>query len=420
MINKYKNLNYPEENGRKEKESGYILKWWIIQNNMIVLFVSPNYGEKGEMPKGGVGMYLRRVSGALKELGHTPIILSLGTRDRHYVENGIEIFFVHCDYQQYNIKAIELVRNTLCKGSAISKKIKELSQERKIDIIQFSSISGLAMCYFGKIPAVMRLSSYAKLYYRDYRNKAEANFHALCERLAAQRCNAVFAPSNVHANSFAADIHRKVSVIETPFWNDCETTDDSIYREKLNGKKYFLFYGRLTATKGILVISEILQQFLQLNPEYYFVCCGIDQGNGYKRILQKSVGKYQDRLIQMKPLPHKLLYPLIQHADFVILPSLSENFSNACMEAMYFERVVIGTDGASYEQLIDDGKSGLLCIPGDANSLLKKMNEAAAMNEFQKVQMGKNAKKRIERLTPEITVNKLLRYYRYVIDNINK
>ena len=74
---------------------------------------------------------------------------------------------------------------------------------------------------------------------------------------------------------------------------------------------------------------------------------------------------------------------------FVILPSLVENLSNACIEAMYFERVVIGTDGVSYEQLIDDGISGLLCKPNDADSLLEKMNEAASMSETQKRKLGK-------------------------------
>lgn len=87
---------------------------------------------------------------------------------------------------------------------------------------------------------------------------------------------------------------------------------------------------------------------------------------------------------------------------------------------MHFGQVVIGTDGASYEQLIDDGISGLLCKPNDGDSLLKKMNEAAAMSETKKRKMGELAKKRIDRLAPEVVVRKLLRYYQYVIENVNK
>lgn len=389
---------------------------------MVVLLVSPNYGQKGELPKGGVGMYMRRVAGALKMLGHTPIILSSGTKDAHYWENGIEIFFVVCPSLSMKPDSLWILADIFYSSFVVNRKISELIGTRNIDIIQFSSIRSWSLLYYGKLPAIMRLSSYDKLYYRDYPNKKMAYARAFLQRLAAKRCTMVFAPSNVHANAFAKDIHRKVAVIESPFWNECNEYDDSIYQDKLKGKKYVLFMGRLTITKGILVIADILEQFLESNPEYSLVCCGIKQ-NGCKEnlacALRKGAGKYKERFIYMRSLPHNLLYPIVKQADFVIFPSLSENFSNACMEAMYFERVVIGTDGASYEQLIDDGKSGLLCIPGDARSLLDKMNEAAAMNAEQKVEMGKRAKKRIDKLAPEIMVKKLVRCYQYIIDHTN-
>lgn len=389
---------------------------------MVVLFASPNYGQKGEPPKGGVGMYMRRVAGALKELGHTPIILSSGTKDMHYWENDIEVFFVFCPNWSVQTDSLWRFADIFYNSHVVNRKIFEIISTRKIDIIQFSSIRSWPLLYNGKVPAIMRLSSYDKLYYRDYPDKRMVNARAFLQRLAARRCTMVFAPSNAHANAFAKDIHRNVSVIESPFWNECNEYDDSVYQNKLKGKKYVLFMGRLTITKGVLVIADILEQFLQLNPEYSFVCCGIEQNRRKENLacaLRRGAGKHKDRFIYMRSLPHSLLYPIVMRADFVIFPSLSENFSNACMEAMYFERVVIGTDGASYEQLIDDGKSGLLCIPGDSKSLLDKMNEAAAMNEMQKVEMGKKAKKRIDKLAPEIMVKKLVRYYQYIIDHTN-
>ncbi|MDE6845126.1 MAG: glycosyltransferase family 4 protein, partial [Lachnospiraceae bacterium] len=302
----------------------------------------------------------------------------------------------------------------------VNRKISELISIRKVDIIQFSSIRSWSILYYGKIPATMRLSSYDKLYYRDYPNKTIANTRAFLQRLAAKRCTAVFAPSKVNANAFAKDTHRRVQVIETPFWNECSEYDASVYHNRLEGKKYFLFFGRLTITKGVLVIANILERFLELNREYYFVCCGIEQGGckeNLVRSLRNGAGKYRDRFIYVKALPHNSLYPIVMQADFVICPSFIENFSNTCMEAMYFERVVIGTDGASYEQLIDDGENGLLCIPGDSESLLDKMNEAAAMNEAQKTEMGRKARRRIDKLAPEIMVKKLVRYYQYVIEH---
>lgn len=388
---------------------------------MVILFVSPHYEQKGESPKGGVNMYMRRVTGALKDFGHTPMILTSGTKDMHYMENGIEIFYVHSAGSHFKADCLRTLANVFYSSLAVNTKISELIHTRNIDIIQFSSIQSWPILYFGRIPAVMRLSDYDKLYYTDYPNKTIASVYAFLQRLAAKRCAAVFAPSNVHANAFAKDIHRKVAVIESPFCNECCEYDDSIYRNRLSGKKYVLFFGRLSVTKGILVIAKILEQFLRLNPEYSFVCCGIEQ-KGYKenlaRVLKRSAGKHQERFIYMKALPHVSLYPIVEHADFVIFPSLSENFSNACMEAMHFEKVVIGTDGASFEQLIDDGKSGLLCMPGDSESLLDKMNQAAAMKEEQKAEMGRRAKERIDKLAPEFAVKELERFYRYILSQV--
>ena len=124
-----------------------------------------------------------------------------------------------------------------------------------------------------------------------------------------------------------------------------------------------------------------------------------------------------DRIIISNALAHKQLYPVINAADFVVLPSFMENLSNACIEAMYFERVVIGTDGASFEQLIKHGENGLLCQIGNSQDLLEKMQMVVAMGEKEKMEMGKKAKKRIDRLQPEYVVRKLVSLYEYVIEN---
>lgn len=387
---------------------------------MVILFVAPLYEAKGEKPKGGISMYLRRVTGALKELGHTPIILTVGKKDTRYIENGVEVLFVRCPYWRLKSESLHVACNILIKNLVINRKIKELLKERKIDLIQFASIWSFSFLYYGRTPAVMRMSIYSKVYRQYKENKADIDTQAFFERLAVRHCNAVFAPSKVIADAFAKDIHRKVSVIESPFWNDNTRYDDSLYQEKLGEKKYFLFFGRLVADKGILVIAECLQQFLREHIDYYFVCCGIEESGGGEnpvRILKKAAGEYQERFLYMRALPHSTLYPIVQNADFVVFPSLIDNFPNACLEAMYFRRVVIGTDGTSFEQLIEDGKSGFLCAPNDADSLLEKMEEAACMDDQQRKIMGEYAKKRIDMLSPEFTVKKLVRYYQYVIEH---
>ena len=233
----------------------------------------------------------------------------------------------------------------------------------------------------------------------------------------------MFAPSNVTAVAFGKDSKRRVAVIESPFLNEVKELDNSIYDSCLEGKKYVLFFGRLYAEKGILVIADIVYDFLKNHTQYYMVFCGKDETikkRNARNILKEKAKEFADRLLFIDAISHEKLFPIIEKADFVILPSVMENFSNACVEAMFLKKVVIGTDGASFEQLIQDGKNGLLCQRNDSKSLLMKMEEAVQLKFSQKQKMEEEAHNRIQRLRPELTVTKLLSFYKYVINGCKR
>ena len=389
---------------------------------MNILFVTPDYPKRGR-PTTGFPNYLYRVSLSLIQIGHKPIILTAGEWDGHRVEQGIEIWTVRVPvYNDYKSQTLKYIVNSLSKGYILNRKIVEMKKKMRIDVIQFTSLHGIAMFYRGRVPAVLRLSSYAKTAFASYQTYSQMTVRVMSffERVSAGRCNTVFAPCKKNAQIFGKDCGRSVKVIETPFINDVQEYDNQYVDTYLKEKKYVLFFGTLYIEKGILVIAEILEKFLEVNSDYYFVFIGDTyniNGESSANILQRKSGAYVDRVIIWNAMPHKQLYPVIQKAEFIILPSLMENLSNACIEAMYFGKVVIGTDGASFEQLITHGKSGLLCRIGDSQDLLDKMQVAALMSDKQKLQMGKRARQRINLLDPEYVVKQLVRLYEYVIEN---
>lgn len=388
---------------------------------MNILFVTPSFPDRGK-PATGFHNYLYRVSLALIQLGHKPFILTAGKRNGKRIEQGIEIRTVQIlGYADYRSKTVNYAVNALRKSYILNKEISKLIKKIPIDVIQFTSLEAISLFYHEDIPAVLRLSSYARITFSTYEihSRMEVRVMAAMERLSAGRCRAVFAPCRNTAKEFARDIQRKVYVVETPFVNDVQTYDNTYVDTYLSGKRYVLFFGTLYAVKGIYVIAEILRKFLKENPEHYFVFIGdvkSIKGESPVKILQKAAGEYADRILIGKALPHEQLYPAIRQADFVVLPSLMDNLSNACIEAMYFERVVIGTDGASFEQLITHGENGLLCKIRDAKDLLEKMQAAVAMDREQKELMGKNARKRIDKLKPEYAVKRLLCLYEHIIE----
>lgn len=387
---------------------------------MRILFVAQDFPDRKE-PLTGFPAYLYRVSLALIDMGHKPIILTGGQRNENWIHKGIEIIRVKTKEFNCGNNSLNYIITSFMKSYRLNQEIKKLEAKRKIDIIQFTSLWGTALLYYGKTPAVMRLSSYAKTYFVSTTTYTKNQIKAMAwiERHASKRCNAIFAPSKVNADAFGKDVKRNIYVVETPFVEDVESYDDIYIVTELKDKKYVLFFGVLLAEKGIKIIGQCLQQFLENNKDYYFVFVGraaIIDGENAIRMLKRCAGLHKERVITLPALLHKQLYPIIQNAEFVVLPSLMENFSNACIEAMYFGKIVIGTRGASFDQLITHKKSGILCRIGDAEDLLNKMQMAVSMDEDVKCEMCNNARKRIERLKPEIVVKQLVDFYCYVID----
>lgn len=385
---------------------------------MNIIFAANDYAENG-----GFHNYLFRVTKALNRMGHKVIIIKCGKESAHRYVNDIEIWETTVNYSNYRCQWFNTAINHIKASICINKKITEIVESQNIDIIQFTSLKSLSLLYFGKIPAVMRLSSYAKKAYPTYEtlHRSTVNMMSILEVMAGKRCNAVFAPSDVTASAYEKDFHKKVYRIESPFMSDVSQTDDQIIEQKLRGKKYALFFGNLYFEKGILTIAGIIGEFLKNNSEYFFVFAGrvsVINGKSAVGILSEAAGKYRERVIFLGELSHEQLYPVIRNSDFVVLPSIMENLSNACIEAMYFSKIVIGTDGASFEQLIDHDISGLLCRIGDSKDLLDKMQEAVNLPKEVKKQMEYMAHKRIEKLRPEIVVNRLVRFYEKVIEKV--
>ena len=137
-------------------------------------------------------------------------------------------------------------------------------------------------------------------------------------------------------------------------------------------------------------------------------------------LVKKAAKEHSNRVLYVGCLVREQLYPLIQNAQVCLLPSRIENLSNACIEAMAMGRIVIGTNGASFEQLIDDGVSGFLCERDNPLSYLQAVNTALNMCEEEKQKMSEKAIERIKKLEPDAVYEKYLRYYRKVIKNWNR
>lgn len=366
-------------------------------------------------------MAIYRMAKALKEMGENPMIVSGGNI------NGFELFdeipLWRVDTEQVGVfesKKYQLAVICIYENYILQKKVNRICKEQDIDIIQYAGNNGTGMFHDQNVPAVMRVSSYYELCYGDFLSysKSEVVLHSFFERMAMKRMNGIYCPSNMLAQYLSGILKRKIRVIETVFFIE-EKEEDFRFYEKLADKKYILFYGSISPQKGALEVAEAMNRVLKERTEFYLVVIGKDvkiSGQSTKKMMKSKIdSKVQSRVIFYSAMEHKHLYPIIKNAYAVLQPSYMENLSNACMESMAFGKIVIGTYGTSYEQLIKDGQNGFLVKVKDADSLYEGIYRLLSLPEEDKFDMEKKALERIRQLRPEISARKLLEYYSKII-----
>lgn len=383
---------------------------------MNILYVTGLFAlnEKDEK-LGGMSKAVYMNAKGMKDRGHNVCVLTVSNRNREWKYKGINVVSVNAENGIDKESDLELIYQVLRREILIQKEIRKLSERKKIDIIQYTGWFGIGLFHYGKIPAVMRISSYTKAQLDCNYTWRRTSILSYIERLAMKRMNAVYAPSRVMASKVERDIGRKVYVIETPYLQENIQADEDVWEKKIGKKKYILFFGRISIDKGIGTIKEILYTILNKYKDVYFVFAGAFDPNGIKKIdLLRAAKEYQDRLIFCGNLSKRELWPIIEHASMVLMPSLMDNFPNACAEAMSLGKIVVGTDGSSLEQFITDGYNGYLAKIGDAASLDEKINTVMNLQPDKREQLSIHAKKRISRLNINTYCKKIEKMYRNI------
>ncbi|MBL7935557.1 MAG: glycosyltransferase [Bacteroidia bacterium] len=290
-------------------------------------------------------------------------------------------------------------------------------------------MAGLSFFRLKHISSIVRLSSSAIQCekaggYGD--DKIKSKIMVKREYEAMKKADAVFGPSKMIAEETENIINKKITIIETPFLLKNIQLDYTLFDKTLRNKKYILFFGSIGLIKGVGTIANMIYPFLEEHRDCYFVFVGKKLNNQINSLniwdyLMKNAAEHGSRIIHFEPLKHELLFPIIKNAACVVLPSITDNFPNTCIEAMANGKIVIGTQGNGFEQLINHEKSGYLIKVNDHLSLHSIINKIFALNERDKAEIEKNAISRIKLLSPDSIMPQIEEIYQLAIKlNDNK
>jgi len=386
---------------------------------MNIAFVTPEFVTE-ECYDGGLANYLARVAPGLVGLGHhvTIIVRSTvdelidwnGVRVRRVAVGGAPLFFLGS-----MLRDIRLPLDWIWSGWKLALALRELHRSAPFDVIQYASFTAPALFRLRGVPAVVRLSSYEPLLREAW--KVELTFarrlQEYIEKMGLRRADALFSPSRLIAEAAAKRTGRLVEVIESPYARSIDVVDDRPWQELLAGRRYLLFFGSIGVLKGVETIAEIIRPLLESHSDLRVVFVGKDVGFRGRPMMQhvwEMAGPCRGRVLYLGKMRHGQLLPVVRQSLAVLLPSRLDNFPSTCIEAMAEGKAVIGTRGTSFEQLIDDGVSGLLCEIDDPKGLRDAIERLLGESGLAD-SLGAQAQARAARLSGPQPLQALIDFY---------
>ncbi len=239
------------------------------------------------------------------------------------------------------------------------------------------------------------------------------------ERIYIRKSKYFIAVSHKFAEMMREDYHFK-GVVE-PIHNgvdlelyDYERTGDPYQKfPELKGKRLIVLYaGRLITQKGLGIFAEAISHLKDTDSHFLFT------GRGSQRLLSHILQRYgvpKERYTYLGFVPGDVLPSIYKLSSVFVLPSFYENFPFSLLEAMAMKVPCVASDVGAIDEIIEDGKTGLLFPAGDPERLASHIR-ALLQDEPRRQQIGEAGyRKVVTQFTSARMAEKHLEFYQKVL-----
>jgi glycosyltransferase involved in cell wall biosynthesis len=251
-------------------------------------------------------------------------------------------------------------------------------------LIELRVQTGQPWCFWGERPGYTRWAGLGHW----YRRVTLAALHRSSAAIwgigdwAVDRYRAEFGPSRAYFNvPYFSDLGRFRAAA-------AERADRS------GAPRRFLFSGSLIPRKGIDLVAAA---FLRLATEFPQTTLTILGTGELERALKQQLAPCSDRVRFVGFQPWETLPQFYADADVVVVPSRHDGWALVVAEGLASNAPVIGSTrmGAALE-LIRPGENGWLVKPGNLDSLLAALRQAAALTPPELARMSAAARASVE------------------------
>lgn len=148
----------------------------------------------------------------------------------------------------------------------------------------------------------------------------------------------------------------------------------------------FLFLGRLQRDKGVSVLAEAFSRLAARHTAPHLLLVGPDEDGLADAILHAVPGR--THIVGLTSQPEKY----IDAADVLCLPSFREGFGTVVIEAAAMGRPTVASRIYGLTDAVVDGRTGLLCTPGDPVALEQTLEQM--LDTVLRERLGEQARER--------------------------
>jgi len=365
------------------------MKNGMIPASLRIAFVTPEFPTEWTTG-GGLSTYLGRMSRTLALMGHNVEVFTISQEVSEIIEfHGVRVQRVQAPPARWWEKLCLLpgrlwsrlrlnsAFSVYREASALAAALEQRHRESSFDLVQSSDYRLAGMCIMTRPHRkhIVRCSLTENVIGRvlGIRPGLDSRWNGRRERRWLRSVDHVYAPSRFLADYQQSHHRVPVGVVRPPFFFETITTEPVACHLP---ERYLFHFGNIGRAKGSDVVAVALTLAWQEEPDLTMVWAGkLPVGKDFA-ISYPTLSAESDRFIWLGPLEKPELYAVLEKAIAVVAPSRCDNLPNNILESLACGVPVIGSAGASIDEVVDDGVHGELVPIEDVRALADSLLRA--------------------------------------------
>ena len=354
-----------------------------------IAFVTPEFPTEWTTG-GGLSTYLGRMSRTLALMGHHVEVFTISQEVSEVVEfHGVRVQRVQAPAARWWEKLCALpgrlwsrlrlnrAFSVYREASALAAALEQRHQESPFDLVQSSDyrLAGICITAHPHRKHVVRCSLTENVIGEvlGIRPSLDILWNRWRERRWLRSVDDVYAPSCFLADYQQFHHSAPVGVVRPPFFFETATAEPVACHLP---ERYLFHFGNIGRAKGSDVVAAALTLAWREEPDLTMVWAGkLPLGKDFA-ISYPMLSAESERFIWLGPLEKPELYAVLEKAIAVVAPSRCDNLPNNILESLACGVPVIGSAGASIDEVVDDGVHGELVPIEDVGALADSLLRA--------------------------------------------